>query len=70
MQKEENGVELLKQIKQEQQKIKQNMEHYHKVNMKNFQKLRTFNEICDMTNQVFEKRLSHIEQLLSQMVKK
>ena len=58
--------ELLNEIKNEQEKIFQNVEQYHKVNMKNFEKLRDFNEICDMTNQVFETRLSNIEQILKE----
>ena len=53
-------------IKNEQEKLFQNVEQYHKVNMKNFEKLRDFNEICDMTNQVFETRLSNIEQILKE----
>ncbi len=58
--------ELLNEIKNEQEKLFQNVEQYHKVNMKNFEKLRDFNEICDMTNQVFETRLSNIEQILKE----
>ena len=58
--------ELLNEIKNEQEKLFQNVEQFHKVNMKNFEKLRDFNEICDMTNQVFETRLSNIEQILKE----
>ena len=58
--------ELLNEIKNGQEKLFQNVEQYHKVNMKNFEKLRDFNEICDMTNQVFETRLSNIEQILKE----
>ena len=53
--------ELLNEIKNEQIKLAENVEKYHKVNMKNFEKLKDFNEICDMTNQIFETRLSNIE---------
>ena len=56
--------ELLNEIKNEQTKLTENVEQYHKVNMRNFEKLKDFNEICDMTNQVFETRLSNIEQIL------
>ncbi len=58
--------ELLNEIKNEQIKLAENVEKYHKVNMKNFEKLKDFNEICDMTNQIFETRLSNIEQTLQE----
>jgi len=60
---------LLNEIKNEQIKMGKNIEKYHKVNMQNFNKLREFNKICDMTNQVFERRISNIEQALTQVVK-
>ena len=47
--------ELLNEIKNEQTKLTENVEQYHKINMRNFEKLKDFNEICDMTNQIFEK---------------
>ena len=62
--------ELLNEIKEEQKNIVENIDKYHKVNMKNFTKLKDFNEICDMTNQVFEKRLLNIEQVLKENSKK
>ena len=37
--------------------------------MRKFAKIREFNEINDMTNQVFEKRISNIENLLQRIVK-
>ena len=49
--------ELLNEIKNEQIKMGKNIEQYHKVYMHNFAKLREFNKICDMTNQVFERRM-------------
>jgi len=61
--------ELLNEIKNEQIKIGKNIDKYHKINMQNFSKLKEFNEICDMTNQVFERRISNIEQALTQVVK-
>ncbi len=58
--------ELLNEIKNEQAKLTENVEQYHKINMKNFEKLKDFNEICDMTNQIFETRISNIEQILKE----
>ena len=66
----EEVAELLKEIKEEQSEMNQKVEHYHKINMQKFAKLREFNEICDMTNQVFERRISNIEQKLSEVVNK
>lgn len=57
--------ELLIQIIEEQEKQGKLLEKHHKVSMKNFSKLREYNEIADMTNQVFEKRITHIEEILS-----
>ena len=62
--------ELLNEIKEEQTKLTKDVAQYHKVNMKNFQKLKEFNEICDMTNQIFETRLLNIEQILKQNLMK
>lgn len=56
--------ELLEVIKNEQINMKKIVEENHKVNMKKFTKLIEYNEISDMTNQVFEKRISSIEKLL------
>ena len=61
--------ELLNEIRNEQIKLEKNVEQNHKINMKNFAKLKEFNEICDMTNQVFETRLSNIESMLTQILK-
>ena len=58
--------ELLNEIKNGQVNLAQNVEQYHKINMKNFTRLRDFAEICDMTNQIFETRLSNIEQILKE----
>lgn len=70
---EENFIkdveELLKEIKEEQIKMGKNIEKYHKVNMRKFEKIKEYNEICDMTNQVFERRISNIEKLLEKVVK-
>ena len=60
--------ELLEQIREEQIKMGENIEKYHKINMKKFAKLREYNEICDMTNQVFERRISNIENILKKAI--
>lgn len=60
---------VLEEIKKEQINIKKINEQNHKVNMKKFSKLIEYNEICDMTNQVFEKRISSIEALLYEVFK-
>ena len=41
----------------------------HTINMKKLDKLQEYNKIADMTNQVFERRLSGIEQALKQLSK-
>ena len=56
--------ELMIEIKKEQTNLAKNADEHHKVTMKKLDKLRTFNEIVDMTNCIFEKRLVHIEQSL------
>ncbi len=61
--------ELLNIIKSEQTKIGNNIEKYHKVNMKKFDMLRTYDEICDMTNQIFERRISNIEEILKELIR-
>ena len=61
--------EAINEIKKEQIQQKKKTEHNHKVNMQKFSKLIEFNEICDMTNQVFEKRIASIEKLLYEVFK-
>ncbi len=61
---------LLNELKNEQLEITKNIEKNHKVNMQKFSKLIEFNEICDMTNQVFERRLSAIESKLNSIIEK
>ena len=46
------------------------VENNHKVNMQKFSKLIEFNEICDMTNQIFERRLYAIENKLNSIIEK
>lgn len=60
---------VLEEIKKEQINVKKMTEQNHKVNMQKFSKLIEYNEICDMTNQVFEKRISSIEALLYEVFK-
>lgn len=62
-----NGI--LDEIKNEQVNIKKMTEQNHKVNMQKFSKLLEYNEISDMTNKVFEKRICSIEKLLYEVFK-
>lgn len=60
---------VLNEIKNEQINMKKMDEENHKVNMKKFSKLIEYDEISDMTNKVFEKRISNIEKLLYDVFK-
>lgn len=62
--------EILYEIKNEQINVKKIVEENHKVNMKKFSKILEYNEVSDITNQVFEKRISNIEKLLYEVFKK
>ncbi len=66
----EEVKELLNEVRNEQANAKQEMERHHKVTMRKLDKLREFEEIADMTNIVFEKRFSNIEQALVKMLSK
>ena len=61
--------ELLSEIKNEQKNLKEAVANNHKVNMQKFSKLLEYDEILDMTNTIFEKRLSSIEKLLYEVFK-
>lgn len=61
--------ELLNEVKNEQKNINLTLEKNHKVNMQKFSKLLEYNKICDMTNTIFERRLSSIEKLLYEVFK-
>lgn len=61
--------ELLNEVKNEQKIIQKNMENNHKVSMQKFSKLIEYNKIADMTNVVFEKRISSIEKILYDVFK-
>ena len=54
--------ELLDGIIIEQEKMQKNMEKHHNVTMKKLDQLREYDEILDMTNQLFERRIANIEQ--------
>lgn len=62
-------IELLNEIKNEQKEMKKIIYNNHKINMQKFSKLMEFNEISDMTNTVFERRISNIEKLLYEVFK-
>ena len=61
--------ELLVELKEEQKNMKLTIDKYHKVNMQKFSKLIEYTKIADMTNTVFEKRISSIEKLLYEVFK-
>lgn len=61
---------LLNELKKEQIEMSKKVENNHKVNMQKFSKLIEFNEICDMTNQIFERRLYAIENKLNSIIEK
>lgn len=61
--------ELLNEIKNEQKNMQKTIQTNHKVNMQKFSKLLEYNKILDMTNTVFEKRISSIEKLLYEVFK-
>ncbi len=56
--------ELLNQLKQEQTNLSEQTQKNFKVIMQKLMKMQEYNEISDMTNQVFEMRLSNIEDFL------
>ena len=61
---------LLNELKKEQIEMSKKVENNHKVNMQKFSKLIEFNEICDMTNLIFERRLYAIENKLNSIIEK
>ncbi len=62
--------ELLNEVKNQQTNMAKEMERHHKVTMRKLDKLREFDEIADMTNTVFERRFSNIEQALTKVLSK
>lgn len=61
--------ELLYELKNEQDDILTKLDKHHKATMQQLNVLREFDQIADMTNQIFEKRLSSIEQTLKERKK-
>ena len=61
--------ELLYELKNEQDDILTKLDKHHKATMQQLHVLREFDQIADMTNQIFEKRLSSIEQTLKERKK-
>ena len=56
--------ELLNELKNEQANLSEQIQKNFKVIMQKLMKMQEYNEISDMTNQVFELRLSNIEDFL------
>ena len=59
--------ELLKEIKNEQLNLSENLQKNFTVIMSKLMKMQEYNKIGDMTNQVFEMRISNIEDMLSKI---
>lgn len=55
---------LLNAVKEEQASLSEQTQKNFKVIMQKLMKMQEYNEISDMTNQVFEMRLSSIEDFL------
>lgn len=55
---------LLNEIKNEQLNLSENLQKNFSVIMSKLMKMQEYNKIDDMTNQVFEMRMSNIEDLL------
>lgn len=55
---------LLNTVKEEQESLSEQTQKNFKVIMQKLMKMQEYNEISDMTNQVFEMRLSNIEDFL------
>lgn len=62
--------EALKEVKDIQKYLVIMENRNNKILMKKIDKLQEFNEISDMTNQVFETRISNIETSLEQLISK
>ena len=59
--------ELLIELKQEQLNLSENLQKNFEIIMNKLMKIQEYNKIADMTNQVFEMRISNIEDLLFKM---
>ncbi len=58
----------LNEIKNEQTITQNIIEKNHKINMQRFSRLENYNKINDMTNKIFERRISNIENLLYEVL--
>lgn len=58
---------LLKEVQYNQTEGIMLLQKNHATNMKKLNKLQEYNKIADMTNQIFEKRLSGIETAIKQL---
>lgn len=56
--------EILNEIRNEQLNLSENLQKNFSVIMSKLMKMQEYNKIDDMTNQVFEMRMSNIEDLL------
>lgn len=65
----EEIIEILNELKNNQQKELQLLQNNHTINMKKLNKLQEYNKILDMTNQFFEIRISGIEAALKELNK-
>ncbi len=58
---------LLKNIQTNQQNELITIQKNHATNMQRINKLQEYNQIADMTNQIFEIRITNIEEALKQL---
>ena len=61
---------ILNEIKEEQQKTENIIQKNYAVVMKKISKLQEYNQIDDINNQIFERRLCGIEEALNRLVGK
>lgn len=62
--------EIVEEITFRQAVIIKVIQNNHKITMRKIEKLQEYNEIDDMVNQVFEARISEIEELLQDLESK
>lgn len=62
--------EIVEEITFRQAIIIKVIQNNHKITMRKIEKLQEYNEIDDMVNQVFEARISEIEELLQDLESK
>lgn len=61
--------ELLETVKNEQIKLKKEVENNHKINMQKFSKLIYYGKHIENTNKILEEKVSSIEKLLYEVFK-